>query len=62
VGVCAFLASHAADFTEVWLPPPYAPELNTEEQCNAVVKRELANALPGSDALRALACGSFRRL
>jgi transposase len=30
--------------------PTYEPELNPEEQCNAVVKRAMANALPGSVA------------
>jgi transposase len=57
-----FLVAHGGDFTVVLLPP-YAPELNPEEQCNSVVKRELANALPDSIAeLRALARRSFRRL
>ena len=26
--------------------PAYAPELNPEEQCNAIVKRAIVNALP----------------
>jgi hypothetical protein len=43
--------------------PAYAPELNPEEQCNVVVKRALANALPGSVAdLHRLACCEFDRL
>ena len=41
----------------------YAPELNPEEQCNALVKRAMANALPGSvDALHRLARREFGRL
>jgi transposase len=60
--VRAFLAAHPADYTVVPLPP-YAPELNPEEQCNAVVKRELANALPRSiEELRTLARRGFQRL
>jgi hypothetical protein len=43
--------------------PAYAPELNPEEQCNAVVKRAMANALPGSVAdLHRLARCEFSRL
>jgi transposase len=43
--------------------PPYAPELNPEEQCNAVVKKALLNALTGStDELRRMARREFRRL
>jgi transposase len=60
--VMAFLAAHPRDFAVVWLPS-YAPELNPEEQCNAVVKRALANALPDTLAeLQALARREFRRL
>jgi hypothetical protein len=41
----------------------YAPELNPEEQCNALVKRAMANALPGSvDDLHRLARREFGRL
>jgi transposase len=57
-----FLAAHRGDFPVVPLPP-YAPELNPEEPCNSVVKRELANALPASITdRRALARRRFRRL
>jgi transposase len=43
--------------------PAYAPELNPEEQCNARVKRAMANALPHSvDDLHHLADREFRRL
>lgn len=60
--VRAFLAAHAADFVVAPLPA-YAPELNPEEQCNAVVKRAMANALPESvEELRAMARRQFRRL
>ena len=41
------LASRPDDFAAVHLPA-HAPELNPEEQANAVLKRRLANALPGS--------------
>jgi len=41
----------------------YAPELNPQEQCNALVKRAMANALPGSvDDLHRLARREFGRL
>jgi transposase len=43
------LASAPCDFAVAYLPA-YAPELNPEEQANAVLKRRLANALPGSVA------------
>jgi transposase len=43
----AFIAAHAQDFAVAYLPA-YAPELNSEEQCNACVKRAMENALPGS--------------
>ena len=50
----AFIAAHSHD---------YAPELNPEEQCNALVKRAMANALPGSvDDLHRLARREFGRL
>ncbi len=43
--------------------PAYAPELNPEEQCNALVKRAMENALPGSVAdLHRLARREFGRL
>jgi transposase len=42
--------------------PAYAPELNPEEQCNAVAKRAIATALPGSVAdLHRLARCEFSR-
>ncbi|UVF18404.1 transposase [Microvirga terrae] len=40
-----FIASHAQDYAVAYLPA-YAPELNPEEQCNALIKRAMANALP----------------
>src|ERR671920_876139 len=43
----AFIALHAQDYAVAYLPA-YVPELNPEEQCNALVKRAMANALPGS--------------
>ncbi len=58
----AFLAAHAADFVVAPLPA-YAPEINPEEQCNAVVKRAMVNALANSvEELRAMARRQFRRL
>jgi hypothetical protein len=42
-----FIASHPQDYALAYLPA-YAPELNPEEQCNALVKGAMANALPGS--------------
>ena len=57
-----FIASHAQDYAVAYLPA-YAPELNPEEQCNALVKCAMANALPGSvDDLHRLARREFRRL
>ncbi len=57
-----FIASHAQDYAVAYLPA-YAPELNPEEQCNALVKRAMANALPGSvDDLYRLARREFGRL
>ena len=41
------LAARPRDFAAVHLPA-YAPELNPEEQANAVLKRRMANAVPGS--------------
>lgn len=41
------LAERPRDFAVAFLPA-YAPELNPEEQANAVLKRRVANALPGS--------------
>jgi transposase len=60
--VQGFIAARPADFLAAWLPP-YAPELNPEEQGNHWVKRELENALPRSvDELCAQARRGFRRL
>jgi transposase len=42
-----FISAHPQDYAVAYLPA-YAPELNPEEQCNAVVKRAMANALPRS--------------
>ena len=57
-----FIASHAQDYAVAYLPA-YAPELNPEEQCNALVKCAMANALPGSVAdLHRLARREFCRL
>ncbi len=57
-----FIASHAQDYAVAYLPA-YAPELNPEEQCNALVKRAMANALPDSvDDLHRLARREFSRL
>lgn len=57
-----FVSAHARDYAVAYLPA-YAPELNPEEQCNAVVKRAMANALPGSVAdLHRLARREFSRL
>jgi transposase len=58
----AFLAAHPQDFAVAYLPA-YAPELNPEEPCNALVKRAMENALPASiDDLHRLARREFRRL
>ena len=58
----AFIAAHSHDYVVAYLPA-YAPELNPEEQCNAIVKRAMANALPGSVAdLHRLARREFGRL
>jgi transposase len=60
--VADFVATHPDDFRIEWLPS-YAPDTNPEEQCNAVVKREMLNALPGSvEELRRMARRSFERL
>ena len=60
--VQAFVAAHSADYHLEWLPP-YAPELNPEEQCNGVVKQEVLNAQPQSVGdLRQQARRSFLRL
>jgi len=57
-----FIAAHAQDYAVAYLPA-YAPELNPEEQCNALVKRAMANALPQSVAdLHRLARREFVRL
>lgn len=61
-GVQTFVAAHPAEFA-TWLLPPYAPELNPEEQANALIKRRMANALPDSvDELRVWACRGIRYL
>ena len=57
-----FIAAHPQDYAVASLPA-YAPELNPEEQCNALVKRAMANALPVSVAdLHRLARREFSRL
>jgi transposase len=57
-----FIAAHPQDYAVAHLPA-YAPELNPEEQCNALVKCAMANALPGSVAdLHRLARREFCRL
>ena len=57
-----FVSAHARDYAVAYLPA-YAPELNPEEQCNALVKRAMANALPRSVAdLHRLARREFCRL
>ncbi len=57
-----FIAAHRQDDAVAYLPA-YAPELNPEEQCNALVKRAMANALPGSVAdLHRLARRELSRL
>lgn len=60
--VQAFVAAHAADYA-TWSLPPYAPDLNPEEQANGVIKSRMANALPDSVAeLTTLARRSVRYL
>jgi transposase len=60
--VQAFLAAHPRDFAAARLPA-YAPELNPEEQANALIKRRMANAVPASLAeLKAHACRGIRYL
>ena len=60
--VADFVAARPADYQLEWLPP-YAPEVNPEEQCNGVVKQEVLNAQPDSvPELQRLARRSFRRL
>jgi transposase len=57
-----FISAHAQDYAVAYLPA-YAPELNPEEQCNALVKRAMENALPGSVAdLHRLVRHEFCRL
>ena len=57
-----FIAAHPQDYAVAYRPA-YAPELNPEEQCNALVKRAMANALPQSVAdLHRLARREFVRL
>jgi transposase len=58
----AFLTAHPRDFAVAYLPP-YAPDLNPEEFCNACVKRAMENALPADVAdLHQRARREFRRL
>jgi transposase len=58
----AFITAHPQDYAVASLPA-YAPDLNPEEQCNALVKRAMENALPGSVAdLHRLARREFGRL
>lgn len=57
-----FVAAPPADYV-TWFLPPYAPDLNPEEQANGVIKSRMANALPADIAeLRALAGRSIRYL
>ena len=57
-----FIAAHPQDYAVAYLPA-YAPELNPEEPCKALVKGAMANALPGSVAdLHRLARPEFCRL
>ena len=56
------VARHPGDYHLVFLPP-YAPDLNPEEQCNAAVKKAMLNALPDSvEEMRRMARREFRRL
>lgn len=58
----AFLTSHAKDFA-IEVLPSYAPELNPEEECNAMVKAAMKNLVPNSiNELEAHARREFRRL
>jgi hypothetical protein len=41
-----FIAAHPQDYALAYLLA-FAPELNPEEQCYALVQRTMANALPG---------------
>ena len=60
--VLNFVARHAEDFRLEFLPP-YAPDLNPEEQCNAVVKKVMLNATPSSiQEMRRLTRRAFRQL
>ncbi|MBQ0819256.1 transposase, partial [Microvirga sp. HBU67558] len=57
-----FISAHTQDYAVAYLPA-YAPELNPEEQCNAIVKGAMANAPPDSvDELHRLARREFGRL
>jgi transposase len=56
-----FLAGHSEIEVE-WLPP-YAPELNPEEDCHGNVKERMRNALPETEAeIRRQADRGFARL
>jgi transposase len=58
----AFLAAHRGDFAIAVLPG-YAPELNPEEECNAMVKGAMRNVVPESiEELERHAKREFRRL
>lgn len=60
--VSRLVAEHPDDYRIEWLPP-YAPDLNPEEQCNSVVKNEMRNTLPESASdMRQNARRSFGRL
>lgn len=57
-----FVEEHSKDFQIEWLPA-YAPDLNPEEVCNAMVKADMLNASPDDvQELRRMARRSFRRL
>jgi transposase len=59
--VKAFLAEHPEIDVE-WLPP-YAPELNPEEDCHGNVKQRMRNATPETEAdIREQANRGFARL
>lgn len=42
-----FIAEHGEQFADHLLPP-YAPDLNPEEQANAIIKARCANAVPAT--------------
>ncbi|MCY1019153.1 transposase [Pyxidicoccus sp. MSG2] len=58
----AWLQRHTKDFRIEWLPP-YAPDLDSEEGCNGMVKEALLNAAPPAISdLRRLARREFLTL